>query len=441
MTTLPQGPESQRGLDALTDLYRDGLERPDRAELNRGLVGVRTRMGVRKTRQRRMLRWSLAGAGATLALLIIARLTLVPWTVPQPPSPVLTYQIEGGSLLKGGYLRETGHSGIKLRFNEGSEVAFAPGARGRVRSVDKEGARVAVDHGKASFQVHKAEGRRWLVEVGPFLVTVKGTIFTTSWDPLGERFELRLRQGHVSVSGPASTGDINLESGQRLVVNLARAETVISEEKTSEGDGDLAGAPAAQATKAVAAPPSSVTSPRPAPSLAPKPSLAPVSESRSGSRWAEDFANGRWDRILKDAEQSGVEATLKKGSMDDLFVLADAARYRQRPDLARAALLAERRRFPDSPRTLSASFLLGRVEESREGGRSQAISWYDEYLSRAPTGTLAAEALGRKMMLTAEIHGPTRARPLADEYLRRFPQGSYARSAHLLQTQPATSAP
>lgn len=440
MTTLPQGPESQRGLDALTDLYRDGLERPDRAELNRGLVGVRARM--RKTRQHRMVRWSLAGAGATLALLLVARFTLVPWTSPQPPSPGLAYQIEGGSLLKGGYLRESGHSGIKLHFSEGSEIAFDPGARGRVRSVDKEGARVAVDHGKASFHVHKSEGRRWLVEVGPFLVTVKGTIFTTSWDPLGERFELSLRQGHVSVSGPASTSDINLESGQRLVVNLARAETVISEVKNNEGDSDLAGASTPQATKAVAAPPAPVTSPRPAPSLASnRPSLSPVTESRSGSRWAEDFANGRWDRILKDAEQSGVEATLKKGSMDDLFVLADAARYRQRPDLARAALLAERRRFPTSPRTLSATFLLGRVEESREGGRSQAIAWYDEYLSRAPTGALAAEALGRKMMLTAEVHGPARARPLADDYLRRFPEGSYARSARLLQTQPATSAP
>jgi hypothetical protein len=387
-----------------------------------------------------MLRWSLAGAGATLALLIVARLTLVHWTSPESPSPMLAYQIEGGSLLKGGYLRESGHSGIKLRFSEGSQISFDPGARGRVRSIDKEGARVAVDHGKASFHVRKSEGRRWLVEVGPFLVTVRGTIFTTSWDPLGERFELSLRQGHVSVSGPASTGDINLEGGQRLVVNLARAETVISEVKPGESDSNLAGTPAPQAAQAVGAPPPLVTNPRPAPSLAPnKP--APVAESRSGSRWADDFANGRWDRILKDAQERGVEATLKKGSQDDLFVLADAARYRQRPDLARAALLAERRRFPDSPRTLSATFLLGRVEESREGGRSQAIAWYDEYLSRAPTGALAAEALGRKMMLTAEIHGPARARPLAADYLRRFPEGSYARSAHLLQTQPATGAP
>jgi hypothetical protein len=166
-----------------------------------------------------------------------------------------------------------------------------------------------------------------------------------------------------------------------------------------------------------------------------------VAKGEGGSRWAEDLAKGRWERILEDAERGGVDATLGKASLEDLFVLADAARYRRRPDVARGALLAARRRFPDSSRTLDATFLLGRVEESRAGGRAQAIAWYDEYLARAPTGTLAAEALGRKMMLTGEGEGPGRARPLADEYLRRFPNGSYARSARALQAQPVPSAP
>jgi hypothetical protein len=71
--------------------------------------------------------------------------------------------------------------------------------------------------------------------------------------------------------------------------------------------------------------------------------------------------------------------TLQTASSDDLFALADAARYRRRADLARSALLAQRRRFPSSPRSLDAIFLLGRVEELRAGGRAPAIEWYDEY--------------------------------------------------------------
>ena len=89
-------------------------------------------------------------------------------------------------------LRESGHAGIKVLFNEGSMVALKPGTRGRLRAVNKEGALVNIEHGTASFQVTPNNSRRWLVDVGPFLVTVKGTVFTVSWDPLREQFELGL---------------------------------------------------------------------------------------------------------------------------------------------------------------------------------------------------------------------------------------------------------
>jgi len=357
-----------------------------------------------------------------------------------PPPAELSYQIEGGTLLQGGYLHELGHAGIQLHFAEGSQIAFDPGARGRIRAIDQEGAHLAVDHGKAAFQIHKHEGRRWLIEAGPFLVTVKGTIFTITWDPNGERFELRLRQGNVAVSGPTSKRDIDLEAGQRLVVNLANAETTISEDRP-DGNDVAAGAPAVPAGPTVDPPPPPATPARFATRSPAKPATAPITENRGGVRWAGDFAQGRWDHILKDAESGGIEATLDKASLDDLFILADAARYRHRPELARAALLAERRRFPEAQRTLAATFLLGRVEESRAGRYAQAIAWYDEYLAHTPTGSLAAEALGRKLMLTAELHGPARARPLAVDYLRRFPNGSYARSARLLQDPPAPGTP
>ena len=130
-----------------------------------------------------------------------------------------------------------------------------------------------------------------------------------------------------------------------------------------------------------------------------------------------------------------MEASLNKASSEDLFALADAARYRRRPDLALAALLAERRRFPNAPRALDALFLLGRVEESR-GGESRALAWYEEYLVRAPTGAYAAEALGRKMTVANEVSGSAIARPIAEEYLRRFPKGSYAGSARALLRVP-----
>jgi hypothetical protein len=287
--------------------------------------------------------------------------------------------------------------------------------------------RIAIESGTATFRVTPTVQRRWLIDVGPFLVTVKGTVFSVLWDASTERFELSLQRGAVAVSGPLSSGDITLHAGQRLVADVASAEARIFEDKPSEG-------------KAVASSES-------LPSEKPVPRPLPASDSRLGTdhRWARPLAEGRWDQILAEAERAGVKNILDTASSEDIFALADAARYRRRLDVARQALLAERRRFPGSTRALDAAFLLGRVEESQAAQEAKAaqeseeptkakaaLRWYDEYLSRAPSGAYVAEALGRKMILTNKFEGTAQAQPIAAEYLRRFPAGSYAGAARAL---------
>ena len=437
MTTTSAEPKDSPALTGLTELYRDSVDGPTTAELDRGLDAFVDRVASDGVQRRGLLRWSVVGATAALSTLValqVASVSRRPLPVPEPA--MLTYQIDGGSVLEGGYLRESGHAGMKVLFNEGSKLALTSGTRGRIRAVDGEGAHLAIERGTASFQVTHSNNRRWLVDVGPFLVTVKGTVFTVSWDPLSERFDLRLRHGRVVVSGPVSAGEVTVRAGQRLVVNLPRAETVITEETPEQGSGEAVGGPAPPP----ATPPDlqpSVVGEQPAGRSAPVPPVrSSVAKLGGERRWGDELARGHWDRILADVKRIGVEATLSTASSEDLFALADAARYRRRPDLARAALLAERRRFPESPRALDAIYLLGRVEESRENGTAQAIAWYDEYLVRAPTGPFVGEALGRKMTLTDKLEGPARARPVAEDYLRRFPKGNYAGSARELIRAP-----
>lgn len=445
--------ELEQGLDALFD--RIAASQPDACELGRPGVGRGVGRGLRPG----LRRWSLVAVTACVCVLVglkIAWNTRKPSGVPERPA--LTYQIDGGSVSEGGYLRESGHAGIKLSFNEGSRVVLTPGTRGRLRSVDPSGARVAIEHGTAAFQVTQGGDRRWSVEVGPFVVKVKGTVFTVSWDSSNERFELGLRHGSVVVSGPVSGGDIVLRTGQRLIVNLATAETLIMEEKREQTPGERGGAPTEPSADPAADPrPDPATDPaRTMPAVE---SRAPLTKVRSAGptasantptnalgttlktsaakgTWADELANGHWDRILEDVERTGMKAALEEASSEDLFALANAARYRRRMELARAALLAERRRFPRAPRALDALFLLGRVDESGDGDRARAIAWYDEYLAQASTGAYVAEALGRKMTLANEIGGAERARPVAEEYLRLFPNGSYAGAARALRRAP-----
>ena len=220
------GGDKGRTLAALAELARESVQPPTGAQLDSVLQSLRSRIEAERAKQtqrdarvRRSLRWSLVGTLASATVLVA--LTVVRsgrLGVLAPPS--LSYQIEGGSLVDGGYLRESGRAGIKLTFAEGTEFVLMPGTRSRLRAVDAAGARIAIEHGTASFQVTPSRDHRWQVDIGPFLVTVKGTVFTVSWDAETERFELKLRRGHVTVSGPVTGGEIALSAGQRLFVDL-----------------------------------------------------------------------------------------------------------------------------------------------------------------------------------------------------------------------------
>jgi len=420
-------PGDSARLAALTAVGRDAPQPYTAAELDKALRLVRARLARGQRRRRALFRWSLLGA--TAAVCIVAGLQVASLSGRHRATlepPVSVSLIEGGSMLEGGYL--SGRAAIKVLFNEGSTFALTSGTRGRVRAVANDEVHLAVEHGTGSLQITRSRQRRWFIEAGPFVVTVKGTTFTVSWDPQSERFEVRLREGHVLVSGPTVGKAMSLNAGERLVVSLPKAEAVITEGPVDEPGpapevtaGPVVGVPRPQVSKAAA-----------------RPAVASEAASKIARprRWAAELANGRWDAILADVDRDGVDATLEDAASDDLVALADAARYRRRIDLARAALLTHRRRFPGSQRSLDALFLLGRVEELRDRAADRAIAWYDAYLTDAPAGTYAAEALGRKMILINETRGPAAARPIAEAYLLRFPDGSYAASARALRRVP-----
>src|SRR6185369_10911275 len=109
----------------------------------------------------------------------------------------------------GGYVRAVGAAGTVLRFSEGTELRLPAGARGRLSAVDEHGARFAIEEGEAAVHVVPRPGARWLVDAGPFLITVRGTVFTARWDGGRERLDLRLEKGLVSVTGPLTEGTIS----------------------------------------------------------------------------------------------------------------------------------------------------------------------------------------------------------------------------------------
>ena len=147
----------------------------------------------------------------------------------------------------------------------------------------------------------------------------------------------------------------------------------------------------------------------------------------AGESWTALVERGAFEAVVTDAQRRGLDVTLTHGRAPELAALADAARYTRDDEVARRALLAERRRFPGSTLAREAAFLLGRLEERRNDSAA-AIEWYRRYGLEDPDGRYVAEALGRRMVLLAS-ESSDEARRVAEDYLRRFPSGAYAARA------------
>jgi TolA-binding protein len=355
----------------------------------------------------------------------------------QQTAGAIAYRIEGGEIGDSGYIRSFDSNGSLLKFAEGTELRLMTGARGRLTSVDERGARLAIEEGEAEVKVTPRPGARWLVDAGPFLITVKGTVFTAAWDGATEQLDIRMKKGLISVSGPFADGVMAVRAGQHLAVNMRKHEVFLrqldsaelGEDAEVQPEGEAAtggeGESASMGEELHEGPPAVASTGGSSGTRAHAAGLVP-------GRWAAALAVGDLDSILREARKHGWRRSMAHASGEDLAALADAARYRRRNDVAREALLAERLRFPKSERASEAAFLLGRLEESKWDDNGRALEWYDVYLKEAPSGAYSSEALGRKMTATQRLEGAAAARQIADEYIRRFPRGTYAGAARAL---------
>ncbi|XXY21289.1 FecR domain-containing protein [Sorangium sp. So ce216] len=390
-------------------------------------------------------RWGLALAGA--AALAVALVVL--W-----PARRLDYAVEGAPVAAGGYISAAPGDEARLSFTDGTTVALSPGSALRVAEVEATGARMLLEHGRASLRVTPRPKARWSVEAGPFAVLVTGTAFDVSWTRGDGTLRVDLHEGSVTVRGPLALDGLPLRAGQRLVARMHEGDVQISSADTASAAGPAQGGPssAAQAAQPGAAQPGGDDS-----AAVPGDAAAPGAEGDAGAArpegsraegppgdappdgagtaapdgvaaapsWAKRVATGDFRSVLAEAEQRGLGGVLERGSLDDLAALADAARYARRGDVAQRALTATRKRFPGTSHGKAAAFLLGRMVDDG-GSPGAAVAWYDAYLAESPGGPFAAEALGRKTVAVERTSGRAAARPIAELYLKRHPRGAHA---------------
>ena len=364
----------------------------------------------------------------------------------------LSYVVDGGFVRHGNTLDVDPASEASVRFSDGSGVLLSRGSHVSMRQVESFGARVALFDGTAYVDVLHRAGARWLFDAGPFLITVTGTAFRLAWDASKEELDVRMDRGSVEVSGPLSDAALALRSGQHLTVRVRQRETLIRERDESAPGGspapEAAGSAVDSAAEGSALAARDLADEGGASRLA---SRSPVDADAhlrarlesakqdvsglSKQDWPRLLANGDFETIVRQAEHAGVEGCLASARSADLSALADAARYGRHDELARGALLAQRRRFAGGRAARDAAFLLGKLEETDQNPAA-AIGWYDRYMREDSKGPYASDALGRKMILVQQLYGDAQARSVAAEYLNRFPDGAYVSRARALTRTP-----
>lgn len=320
----------------------------------------------------------------------------------------LGWHVDGAAEVAGDYVRTDAADAI-VRFDNGASCALAAGSRGRV-TTKKNAANVVLERGRARVESPRL-GMAWLVQAGPYALTGDGA-FEVAWSD--EALDLRVRRGAIVVKGPEAQDGVTLREGQHLT---ARGGELRVESATAD------------ATPVESAAPLPSSAPSADPIQLPPVVVSSDPKKPDGPTWSQRVAKGDYAGVLADANDRGIPTVIATAPLGDLVALADAARYARRNDVAKQALLAQRSRFAGSGPARTAAFLLGRIAEDAEGNPSAAIGWYDRYLAESPSGSFAAEALGRKMTAVARTQGNDAARPIAEQYLRRYPDGPYAAAA------------
>jgi hypothetical protein len=378
------------------------------AQLERLLRAVYVLPSVRSSKPG-WAKWALA------ALLMLGVLG-VEWQ--RHANSALTFAADGVAFGSRTIAADAGRA-VDLHFSDGSAFDVEPGARLRVESSSASGAHLALIDGKTvAHVVHRAKSS-WSVTAGPFEVQVTGTHFGASWDAAHERLSVELYEGSVQVVGGAFTAPVTVRAGQRLEASTGSGNWLLT---SLEGPGSAS----VVLPRDSAAPPASDATPADDGEGDDTPRASTGARSARPARdWPALLERADFEGIVQQASELGVEHCFTACTASDLRMLADAARYSGRFALAERSLLALRQRAPSEAAT--AAFLMARLDESRDA--RQAQSWYEKYIREAPNGVYAGEAWAGKMRVLLQLGGPSAARPAAELYLQRFPNGVRAAAA------------
>lgn len=361
-------------------------------------------------RPRRFAYYGLAAAVAT-------SLAVLGWSalLGSPESDAsLSYSVDGvaSSLSEGaeGELIASEGQPVVVEFADDTRVTLRPYSTLRLDAVGGEKSVTArLSQGKAEFESGEDPQATFILKAGVYTLKPMGAAFSFAYMPHEQRLDVQSRRGALEVEA-AGGRSYRVESGVALSLPESRdSHALAARSDTSEVD----------AVASVDGQTKAITENRPS-------ARGPSAEKS----FKELASEGKFTEIVAIAKKRGISQVLATANASDLHELGQAARYAGDLALASQTWTHMTQRFNGAP-AQSARFFLGRLAE-QQGNSTLALSHYGAYLEGSGGGVYTAEALGRKLSIVHQSHGVQKARPIAEEYLRRFPQGAYAKTAREL---------
>lgn len=288
--------------------------------------------------------------------------------------------------------------------------------------------------GSARFAVQRNPSRVFRVEAGRTAVEVLGTQFTMT--RRAELTQVAVIQGRVRVLWDSHYTELGAgeqgtfpppEPAALLPETVAPEPTYFSEtDKGSKTGGDSATSPAVT-TDARAGDPAPGYRPRTSSSSSG--SRAETERPRKAAalaRWRLLAQDGQFDQAYQELEAKDLAAASDEAG--DLLLLADIARLSHHPAEAVAPLGKLLQKHRSDPRAALCAFTLGRILMEDLGKPQEAAAAFREAQSLDPGFAMIEDALAREVQALWRAGDSTAAHERALEYLRRFPDGSGARS-------------
>ena len=287
----------------------------------------------------------------------------------------------------------------QVRFGDGSMVQLLDESSVLdVGSASPSAVDVTLRSGSAEFEITPNPKRQFIVHAGIAEISVLGTHFLVTRE--GQRVRVAVTRGRVAVTLAGSAR--HLTAGESSWFPPAEPTPADSAETASPSAPSPIVASSAAATSAVSTPSANV-------------------DALSSRRRFLDHAGRAEYREAYSVLERAPEVV---GNLpEDLMLAADAARFSNHPAQATRFLERVTREHPQSSVASLAAFTLGRIYLSQVGQPAKAADAFALARKLAPAGSLAEDALAREVEAAQVAGQPTRARDLAEQYLRRYPNG------------------